>query len=103
MTNLYKKGQKVRVKATQFEVYDDGTDTWVPTDPTTVKCVIKAPDGTVTTYVYGTDVELVKDGAGVYHLDVVANQNKRWHYRYEGTGTCTAVEEGSFQVRSAFS
>lgn len=100
--NTYKKGQKVRTKATSFQVYDENTDTWVPTDPTTVTCVIKSPDGTETEYVYGTDAELVRDGVGVYHLDLVADQNKRWYYRYAGTGVCEAVEEGSFLVRSAF-
>ena len=94
--NYYKLGQKVRCTVT-FTV--DG----VLTNPTTVTAKIKDPSGNVTTYVYGTDAALVRDSTGVYHVDVVTDKKRQWHFRFEGTGTCTAVEESAFGVRTVFS
>lgn len=94
--NYYKLGQKVRCTV-NFKV--NGT----LTDPTTVRCKVKDPSGNVTTYVYGTDAELVRESTGVYHVDVVTDEKRQWHFRFEGTGTCTAVEESSFGVRTVFS
>lgn len=93
--NIYKNGQKVRCSVA-FTV--DG----VATDPTTVTCKVKDPSWNVTTYVYGTDVALVKDSTGNYHVDVTTDENKQWYFRFEGTGTCVAVEESSFRVNSVF-
>ena len=95
MINYYKKGQKVRVRCT-FTV--DG----VPTDPTTITCKIMDPSRNVTPYVYGTDGELVRDGTGVYHVDVVTDETQEWNFRFEGTGICTAVEESTFGVQTVF-
>lgn len=94
--NIYKKGQKVRISVA-FTVSE------VATDPTTVTAKIKDPSGNISSYVYGVAGELVKDSTGNYHVDVTTDENAEWHYRFEGTGTCVAVEEGSFRVRSAFS
>lgn len=93
--NVYKKGQKVRCSVT-FAV--SGT----ATDPTTVTAKVKSPSGILTTYVYGTHAELVRDGTGLYHVDVTTNEIDQWNFRFEGTGTCTAVEEAAFQARSVF-
>jgi hypothetical protein len=94
--NIYKNGQKVRISVA-FTVSD------VATDPTTVTAKIKDPSGNVSTYLYGTDAALVKDSVGNYHVDVVTDENDLWHYRFEGTTACVAVEEGSFRVSSVFS
>lgn len=73
-------------------------------DPTVVKCQIRAPDGTVTTLTYNTDVTLVKGSTGVYYTDIDANQMGRWYYRFYSTGTGQASNETSFLVdRSVFS
>ena len=93
--NIYKLGQRVRCAVT-FTVSSTNTD------PTTVKAKVKDPSGTVTTYTYGTDAALVKDATGQYHLDVDTDENGEWHFRFEGTGACTAVEESSFYVHSNF-
>lgn len=94
--NIYKKGQKVRISVA-FTV--DG----VATDPTTVTAKIKDPSGNQSTYVYGTDAEVVRESTGNYYVEETTDENKLWHYRFEGTGACEAVEEGAFRVRSAFS
>lgn len=75
--------------------------TGVAIDPDAVSITIKAPDGTVTSYVYGTDIEVVRDGVGLYHMDVDANQAGTWFYRFESTGVGQAAEERRFIVREA--
>lgn len=94
--NYYKQGQKVRGSCT-FTVDD------VATDPTTVTAKVMDPSGNVSTYVYGVDAELGKTSTGVYYVDVVTDEEGEWRFRFEGTGTCTAVEESSFGVYSEFS
>ena len=71
----------------------------VATDPTTVTFVMRAPDGTTTTYVYGTDSELVKDSVGNYHVDWTIAQELRHHYEFNGTGTVIASFPGEFYAR----
>ena len=94
--NIYEKGQRVRCTCT-FTVNN------VNTDPTTITAKVKDPSGNEISYVYGTDEELGKSATGIYYLDVTTDENGQWHFRFEGTGTCTAVEEAAFRVRSAFS
>ena len=67
-------------------------------DPTVVLFKVKSPAGTTTTYTYGTDVEVVRDSAGVYHVDVDGNAAGQWYYRVYSTGTGQAAEEGRFSV-----
>jgi uncharacterized protein YfaS (alpha-2-macroglobulin family) len=95
MLNIYEVGQRVRCAVT-FTV--NGTNT----DPTTVKAKVKDPSGNITTYTYGSDTELVKDVTGQYHIDVDTDERGEWHIRFEGTGTCMAVEESAFRVRTSF-
>lgn len=93
--NYYKLGQKVRMVGT-FKVNG------VLTDPTTVTCKVMDPSKNVSTYVYGTNNELVKDSTGVYHVDVVTDEKKQWSFRFEGTGACVAVDEDDFGVTTKF-
>lgn len=95
MINLYKKGQKVRCSV-DFKVAD------VLTNPTTVTFKSKKPSGTITTLVYGADADLVRDATGQYYVDVVTDEKGEWNFRFEGTGTVTAVEEDAFTVTSVF-
>ncbi len=71
-------------------------------DPATVTFKIRDPSGAVTTYVFGTDAELVKDSVGNYHVDVSPSVNGDYLYRYESTGTGQAAEEGKFQIKRGF-
>lgn len=70
----------------------------VATDPGTVTFRITKPNGTVVTYVYGTDIQLVKDGTGDYHVDIACDQAGQWFYRWTGTGAVAAAEDGEFMV-----
>lgn len=71
-----------------------------PADPTIVRAKVKKPSGTVTSYLYGTDVELVRDGLGAFHLDINVDQAEEWCYRFEGTGAVQAVDENNFTVNA---
>jgi hypothetical protein len=64
------------------------------TDPTTITFKLQKPDATLTTYVYPTDAQLVKDSVGVYHVDVPLAAAGVWYYRFEGTGAVAATEDG---------
>jgi hypothetical protein len=71
----------------------------VATDPATVTLSIRTPDGTKTDYVYGTDLEVIKDVTGVYYISYVAAQAGYHGWSAHGTG---AVQEGGssgFYVR----
>jgi hypothetical protein len=96
----YDLGDLVRC-STEAENGDAGfTDTdGEPMDPDAVFFKAKDPEGTVIgPYEYGTDAELVKDGPGLYHVDVDANKPGTWRYRFYSTGTGQAAKEGSFTV-----
>jgi hypothetical protein len=71
-------------------------------DPTTVALKLMSPNGTTTTFTYGTDAELVKANTGDYYVDYSPNMSGRWWFRWETTGTTTASAlEGSFVVQNS--
>lgn len=95
--NTYDLGDLVRVSAAFTDVALGGA-----IDPDVVKLTIKEPDATVTTYVYGTDAELIKDSIGNYHADIDADQSGTWYYRWWSTGSGQAAAEKRFDVRVAY-
>ncbi|MGD9879036.1 MAG: hypothetical protein AB7E70_20935 [Hyphomicrobiaceae bacterium] len=97
--NIYDKGDLVKLSTSPAFKDADGE----AADPTAVTFRIMEPDGTETTYVYGTDAELVKAGTGDYYVHWTCAKEGRHSYRFEGTGTVTAAGEQVFDVRdSAF-
>ncbi len=94
-TDAFDIGDLVRRTAT-FTV--DG----VATDPTAVTYRMTAPDGTVTVYVYGTDAELVKESAGVFHVDWTVAKPGRHFDRFEGTGAAHGAVDGEFWARRKY-
>ena len=96
MANIYDVGDLVRITATFTD--EDA----VAIDPTTVSAQIKSPAGTIFEYDYGIDVELVKDGIGVYHTDVDVDAEGTWYYRMSSTGIGQAADEGAFDATSWF-
>ena len=56
-------------------------------DPTTVSLIVKTPDGTITTFLYGSSA-IVKDATGNYHYDYSIVQAGQYYYRWVGTGVC---------------
>lgn len=74
----------------------------VVADPTTVTLKWFLHGGTVTTWVFGTDDEVVKDSTGIYHADIPVSAEGVHYYRWEGTGTVAAAEEGYFTAGTYF-
>lgn len=92
--NSYTLGTLVRLTTT-FTVSD------VNTDPTTITFKIKVPAGTITTYVYGTDGQLVRSAAGIYYVDYPTAAEGIHAWRMAGTGACVAAEEQRFIVEDS--
>jgi hypothetical protein len=67
-------------------------------DPTTVTFSIKLPAGTTTSYIYGTDAELVRASTGVYYVDFLFNAKGAYIYRFLGAGSVGAPGEGTVDV-----
>lgn len=93
MTSIYDIGDEVRCSVTFTD--QDGNDA----DPGTVEFKYQQPDGTETTYTYGTDPEVVKSSTGNYHVDVSVTAAGYWYYRWEGTGVVQSASEAWFVAR----
>jgi hypothetical protein len=72
-------------------------------DPGTVTFkLISHESGAITTYVYGTDEELIKTGTGDYYVDVTPTEAGHYTYRWETTGTNQLLAtEGVFVVQAS--
>ncbi len=77
------------------------TTAGVADDPTTVTLKVKVPSGTETSYVYLTDLSLVRDSEGNYHRDLLLSTAGTYHYRWVGTGDVATADEGRFVVRAS--
>lgn len=95
----YDVGDAVRVSA----VWTDADSTAV--DPDVVRFKFRTPNGTLTTYVYLTDTELVRDSTGNYHVDLsVTNSPGNWLYRFEGEtsgGAAQGAAESYFTAKAS--
>jgi len=67
-------------------------------DPTTITLHILDPSGNITSYVYGTDSELVQESTGNYYADYLIDESGIWKYQWISTGTLPSMEEGSWPV-----
>jgi hypothetical protein len=73
-----------------------------PADPTTVKLVWRRRGSPPTTWVYGTDTEVVRDSAGTFHASIPIDRPGKYYFRWVGTGAVTAAEENSFDAVTNF-
>ncbi len=90
--NIYDVGDKVRLTAT----FTNAAGT--ATDPTTVTCIVQLRPGLYrSTYTYA-GATITKSGTGVYYVDVTVDREGIWDYRWVGTGTVVAADEGSFNI-----
>lgn len=94
--NTYEQGNLIRLAGSFIDV-----SSGQPLDPAVVKFRVRAPDGTTTEYTHGTDVALVKDSTGNYHVDLPADQAGRYTYRFFSTGTGMAARDRVFVVTPA--
>ena len=90
--NAYVRGQQVRVAVAISDAAGAAGD------PGGLAVKVRTPAGAVATKTYGADAEVVRDGTGAYHLDVDADAEGDWHYRWESTGTGQAAEDHQFIV-----
>lgn len=90
-------GNVVKVKAT----FKDETN--VKGDPAVVAVSVQEPDATITTYVYGTDVEVVRESVGVYYIELdTTDQTGDWEAIWHSTGTLQAVGQTKFTVADTY-
>ncbi len=89
---VYDKGDLVRVSG----AFTDSNS--VAIDPDVIKFQQRDPNSDITTFVFSTDAELVRDSLGNYHVDVNANIVGRWWTRFFSTGSGQAAEEREFIV-----
>lgn len=71
----------------------------VLTDPTTISFSFKTPSGVETTYVYGTNAQVGRTSAGLFFVDLQANESGVWVWRFKGTGAVEQSDEGQFFVQ----
>ena len=95
MSTIYEIGEQVEI------AYTFVNSAGAAADPTVVTVSIKAPSGTETDYVYGTDAECVKDSTGAYHVDLTFAAAGVYHWRWVGTGAVVDAEEGFLRVRAS--
>lgn len=92
---VFQDGDKVRLSAAFTDIDEAASD------PGSVLCKVREPDGTVTTYTYLTDAALIKDSTGNYHLDFLTSQAGRHRYGFYGITSGQAVAEGEFRVQAS--
>lgn len=79
-----------------------GTSAGAGADPDTVTYMLMSPNGETTTYVYGTDFELIRMDTGDYYVDVTPDIGGRWHDRWVTTGPDGAKEDSFIVTASPF-
>ena len=87
-------GDLIRITANVIDLAND------PIDPSGFKLYIKRPNAVITTLIFNTDPEIVKDTVGQYHIDLSVDLAGLWYVRWEATGTGQSAEEDSFYVQS---
>lgn len=72
-------------------------------DPTVITAMVHAPDNTETSDIYGTtSSNVVRDGTGVYHIDLTWDQPGTWVMRWKGSGAVIAAVETTIDARTSF-
>lgn len=94
----YKPGALVELTATIL-----GTDGVTPAQPSWFAFLVKTPDGSVATFVFGAaGASVISPGAGAFFKTVTASAVGSWFYRAEATGLVQDAQEWSFIVDDSF-
>lgn len=72
----------------------------VPADPTGITVRVLPPNGVIASYQFSVNPVVVREGPGVYTVDVSLNQEGRWRYRWEGSGDNATAAEGTLDVEA---
>jgi len=85
---IFDYGEVVRARNT----YTD-PDTGVLTNPSSVQVEVRAPSGTITTYVYGVDSQLTRPSTGIYQVLITLSQTGTYRWRWTaGTANGPVVD-----------
>ncbi len=95
VTTSYDVGDVRRLSVTFKDIA--GSDT----DPGTVSFLMREPDGALTTFVYLTDSEVVKDATGKFHIDWPIAKPGRHAGAWVGTGAVELRDEFEFYARAS--
>lgn len=76
---------------------DDGT---TAVDPVGLTVSVRNADGPVTTYVYGTDAEIVRSAVGSYYIDIQPDAAREWYVKVD-SDTPDDVDEYWFAVEAS--
>lgn len=69
-------------------------------DPDVVEFSYRIGNGAITTYVYGVDPELVRDGVGNYHVDIDSEDKQgTWTYSWYGYPTAAHTDPSRTKVK----
>lgn len=69
-----------------------------PTDPAALRLKVKAPGADAVTYTYGAGAEIVRDGVGAFHCNLVFGTAGNWAWRWE-SDTPNGNIEGDVSIR----
>jgi len=93
LLNEYTKGGLLRLT---YQCKDINS---APIDPGDFTVKIKDPTGTVSSFIYGTDIEVVRLDTGLFKIDVSLTESGLWHHRAQVSGLGQSAVERSFFVQ----
>lgn len=70
-------------------------------DPSALRLRVRSPSNVVSVYVYGAAAEVVKDGVGKYHANIVLPADGAWTYRWEADAPNAGAAEGKIVVKKS--
>lgn len=70
-------------------------------DPATINFIYREPDEDLVKLVYGTDAAVVRDSAGVFHIDLTVGIAGVWRYRWESGADKVGIAEGQISVKAS--
>ena len=80
--------------------FTNALDDFNPIDPSLVYCTVFEPDGTETTYQWGTDPQVQKTSIGVYFIEQLVNAAGTWFFKWHSDGNVICASEDSLRVLS---
>ena len=70
-------------------------------DPGGLVLRVKSGAGAVTSYAYGVDGVIMRDGLGIYHADILLSTPGLWAYRWELSAPNAGAAEGVINVQKS--
>jgi hypothetical protein len=95
--STFQVGDKVVITST----FTDPAASDALVDPSVVTYKVKNPNGSTSTYTYGTDSEAAKTSTGIYTLKINITMAGVWKWRSYCTGNFQGAAQGSFEVEAS--